>query len=84
MGIIIKPHAILRMKDREITRSQVYEVLQNPKEVIAVRFGRLVAYGEIEKRKLVVIYEKKDETTEVITALWVDERRLRTLGFTRV
>lgn len=84
MIITIKPHAELRMKDRGISETQVHRVLQNPREAIAARYGRLAAYGEIGERKLVVIYEKRDENVEVVTALWVDERRLKRLGFTRV
>jgi len=44
----------------------------------------LAAHGEIEERKLVVIYEKENEDIEVVTTLWVDERRLKKLGFTRI
>ena len=84
MIITIKPHAEMRMKDRGIIESQIYKVLQNPKEVISVRYGRLAAYGEVEERRLVVIYEKKNEDIEVVTTLWVDERRLKRLGFTRI
>lgn len=84
MTITIKPHAKMRMKDRGITETQTHKVLQNPKEVILVRYNRLAAYDEIEKRKLVVIYEKKNEDIEVVTTLWVDERRLKRLGFTRI
>ena len=72
------------MKDRGITEAQIHKVLLNPKEVISVRYGRMAAYGEIDEKKLVVIYEKKNEDIEVVTTLWVDERRLRTLGFTRI
>ncbi len=84
MIVTVKPHAELRMKDRGITIAQVHKVLRNPREVISARYGRLAAYGEVEERRLVVIYEKKDENIEVVTTLWVDERRLRTLGFTRI
>jgi len=37
-----------------------------------------------KERKLAVIYEKKNEDIEVVTTLWVDERRLKRLGFTRI
>ncbi|MFQ6064347.1 MAG: hypothetical protein ACE5L6_02620 [Candidatus Bathyarchaeia archaeon] len=56
----------------------------SPAEVVSVRYGRLAAYKRIEERELVVVYEKENEEIEVITVLWVDERRLRRLGFTRV
>jgi len=84
MVITMKPHAELRMKDRGITEPQIHKVLQNPREVISARYGRLAAYGKIEERKLVVIYEKRNENIEVVTALWVDERRIKRLGFTRI
>ena len=84
MVIIIKPHAELRMTDRGISEAQVRMVFQNPKEVISVRYGRLAAFGEVDEKSLVVIYERKNEIIEVVTALWVDDRRLKTLGFTRV
>ena len=79
--IIIKPHAELRMRDRRITENQIRKVLQDPKGVISVRYGRLAAYAEVDEGKLVVIYEKRYEVIEVVTALWVDERRLKRLGF---
>jgi len=79
--IIIKPHAELRMRDRRITENQIRKVLQNPKGIISARYGRLAAYGEVDEGKLVVIYEKRHEVIEVVTALWVDDRRLKRLGF---
>jgi uncharacterized DUF497 family protein len=79
--VVIKPHAELRMRDRGISEGQVRKVFQDPRDVISVRYGRWAAYCEVDGRRLVVIYEKRDETIEVITALWVDQRRLRTLGF---
>jgi len=84
MVVSIGRHAELRMKDRGISEAQVYGVLQDPREVVATRYGRLAAYAEVGERRLVVIYERRDGTVEVITALWVDERRLKRLGFTRV
>jgi len=30
------------------------------------------------------IYEERNGDIEVVTALWVDGRRLKTLGFTRI
>jgi len=84
MIIIIKPHATMRMMDRDITETQIREVLQNPTEVISVRYGRLAAHRKLQRRELVVVYEKKNGKIEVITALWVDKRRLHRLGFTRI
>lgn len=84
MIVIIKPHAEMRMLDRGITEMQVREVLRSPAEVISVRYGRFAAYRKLQARELVVVYEKKNKEIEVITVLWVDKRRLRRLGFTRI
>jgi len=84
VAVFIKPHAELRMRDRGISEADVRVVVQSPKEVVSVRYGRLAAFGEVDERKLVVIYERKNDVIEVVTALWVDDRRLRTLGFTGV
>lgn len=84
MTIIITPHAEQRMKDRRIASVQIGMILQGPKEIIRVKYGRLAAYGNIRNRKLVIIYEKRNENIKVITVLWVDKRRLKTLGFTRI
>lgn len=74
----------MRMLNRDITETQVREVLQNPTEVISVRYGRSAAHRNLQGKELVVIYEKKNGKIEVITALWVDKRRLHRLGFTRI
>ena len=84
MLVIVKPHAAMRMLDRGITETQVRDVLQSPKEVISIRYGRFAAYRRLHGKELVVVYEKKNEEIEVITVLWVDERRLRRFGFTRI
>lgn len=84
MIIVIKPHAKLRMEDRGVTEAQVREVLQSPVEVILAKYDRLAAYRKIEDRELVVVYEKKNGKIEVVTVLWVDKRRLKRLGFTRI
>jgi hypothetical protein len=84
VAVFIKPHAELRMRDRGISEAEVRVVVQSPKEVVSVRYGRLAAFGEVDERKLVVIYERKNDVIEVVTTLWVDDRRLRALGFTGV
>jgi len=59
--VIIKPHAEMRMLDRGVRETQVREVLENPAEIISVRYGRFAAHGKIHGKELVVIYEKKNE-----------------------
>lgn len=38
--------------NRGIVETRIHKVLQNPREVIPVRYGRLAAYGNIEEKKL--------------------------------
>ncbi|MGQ9640595.1 MAG: DUF4258 domain-containing protein [Candidatus Bathycorpusculaceae bacterium] len=66
-GLIAAQHAKQRMRDREITEAQISKILQEPKETISVKYGRLAVYREIKNRKLVVIYEKRNENIEVVT-----------------
>jgi len=84
MRISMKPHARLRMRDRKITLPQITKVLEDPVEIVAVRFGRFASYSKINDRLLVVIYEKKERSIEVVTVLWADSRRLRRLGFSGI
>lgn len=82
--IVFTSHAKLRMKDRGISEFEVHGVLESPVEVISVRYGRFAAFGKFGDKKLVVIYEGRDDTNVVVTALWVDDRRLKAFGFTRI
>ena len=77
--IEITPHARKRMEERGITIEQVKEVIQNPEETIEVKHGRKASYRRYGDKFVVVIYEEEDIL--IITALKVDERRLKRYGF---
>jgi hypothetical protein len=79
-----KPHALARMKEREITRYQVERVLTSPSETIEVRFGRRAAFGNINGRHLLVVYETRNGQKDVITAFWITPEGLRRYGFLRI
>ena len=79
--IEITPHARKRMEERGITIEQVEETVQNPEGTIEVKHGRKASYRRYGSKFVVVIYEEEGENVLVITALKVDERRLRRYGF---
>ncbi len=84
MGIHLKPHALKRMQERKIRSEHVEIVLSSPIETVEVRFSRLAAFGKVNGRYLVVIYQTRGEELEVITAFWIDKEGLRRFGFTRI
>ena len=57
----------------------------NPDEVIEAKHGRRAARKhEPSCYHIVTIYEAHREALIVVTAIRVDERRLRKIGFTRI
>ena len=84
MQIEFRPHALKRMDERSILENDVKLVVREPREVIPVKFGRLAAFNYVRGKVLVVIYERRDDTIEIVTAVWADEGRLMRYGFTRV
>lgn len=80
----LKPHALARMKERGITRHQVERVLTSPIETVQVRFGRRAAFGNINGRLLLLVYEISNGEKEVITTFWTTAEGLRRYGFLRI
>jgi len=80
----LRPHALARMKERGIARHQVERVLASPVETIQVRFGRLAAFGNINGRQLLVVYETRNGEKEVIITFWTTPEGLRRYGFLRI
>jgi len=72
------------MKERGIARHQVERVLASPVETIQVRFGRLGAFGNINGRQLLVVYETRNGEKEVIITFWTTPEGLRRYGFLRI
>jgi hypothetical protein len=72
------------MKERQIERSHVEQVLASSTETIEVRFSRRASFGNVNGRRLLVIYQINADEVEVITAFWINEDGLRKYGFTRV
>jgi hypothetical protein len=72
------------MKERQIEQSQIEQVLASPTETIEVRFSRRASVGNVNGRRLLVIYQINVDEVEVVTAFWINEDGLRKYGFTRV
>jgi len=72
------------MRERGISESDVRKVLENPIEVLDVKFGRRAAVAKIRTSYLVVIFESERDKLEVATVFYTDKNRLRRLGFSRV
>jgi len=84
LGVVLKPHALMRMAERRITRENVERVLASRVETIEVRFGRKAAFGNVNGRDLLVVYQTKNGDIEVITTFWIDKDGLRKYGFTGI
>jgi len=72
------------MKEREIKQRQVEKVVASPAETVEVRFSRHASFGNVNGRRLLVIYQVNGSMAEVITAFWINEEGLRKYGFTRI
>jgi len=84
LKVVLKSHALIRMAERRITRENVERVLSSQVETIDVRFGRKAAFGNVNGRDLLVVYQARNGDIEVITTFWIDKDGLRKYGFTRI
>ena len=56
------------MKERQIKQSHIEQVLASPTQTIDVRFSRRASFGNVNGRRLLVIYEINANEVEVVTA----------------
>jgi hypothetical protein len=78
-------HAEHRMREREISHEEISETLVRPDEIREMRYGRHGAFKRLVGGNfLVVIFERYNEDLIVVTALKVDESRVKRYGFTRI
>jgi len=84
LGLVLKPHALIRMAERGITHENVERVLTSQLETVEVRFGRKATFGNVNGRDLLVVYQSRNGDIEVITTFWIDKDGLRKYGFTRI
>ncbi len=69
MKIILSDHAKKRMKERNISFSQVQEAVDFS-EYSVRKEGKVEIYKKISNKTLKVIYEEKDNYIKIITLMW--------------
>jgi len=85
IGIIrFSEHALKRITERELDINLVEKVIEEPLEVIEVKFGRKAAYREHNDNYLVIVFEEQKDEIVVVTVLKVDGVRLNRYGFSRI
>ena len=66
-------HALWRMGQRELRRSQIELTLIEPERVIPSFRGRALAQRRFGHRTLEVVFRTEGHVTAVITAYWLEE-----------
>jgi hypothetical protein len=76
-------HALRRMRERGVTKSEIENAILHPLAVRETRYGRKVACGgpDAGMKYTVVISEQSGEDFIVVTSLKVDKERLQRYGF---
>ena len=82
--IRLSEHALKRLKERDIDIELIERAIEEPLEVIDVKFGRKAACSKLEGHYLVVIFEEQKDEIVIVTVLKVDEVRLNRYGFSRI
>ena len=82
--ISVSEHALKRINERDVEIELIEQVINQPLEVIDVKFGRKAAYMELKGYYLVVIFEEQKDEIVVVTVLKVDDVRLNRYGFSRI
>lgn len=80
----VSEHALKRIKERGIDIELIEQVMQEPLEVIDVKFGRKAACGKLDDHYLIVIFEERKDEIVIVTVLKVDYMRLNRYGFNRI
>jgi len=77
MSIEYSEHAELKIKEREIQKHEIEEIIKNPEEVfLDVETGNLVAVGDRKSKqghKLIVVYSQ--ERNKIVTV--IDTSRMK-------
>jgi hypothetical protein len=77
-------HALKRIKERGIDIEQAELVVKKPFGVIDVKFGRKACYRGFDGYFLVIIFEEQRSEIVIVTAVKVDNVRLKRYGFNRI
>ena len=69
--IIFTQHAIIRMKERVISRKDVKIMIQNPDNIYRSFDDRVIFQKKIKSKTLEVIIKKDDRKTIILTCYWL-------------
>lgn len=69
--IIFTDHALIRMKERGVSRTQVMAAIRNPEEVVEEEDGAKIFRKRFGNATLAVIAEIKKRKTVLITLYWI-------------
>ena len=68
--IFISRHALLRVRQREISLEEVKATIRRPDLKVPSKRGRLKAVKKFRGRELVVIYKRTRHLDIVVTVFW--------------
>lgn len=83
-NVVVSAHASRRAKERGIPEEWIKATINEPQEIIDVKFGRKASFKQFGDYYIVVIYEDHKSEIVVVTAVKVDKKRLKRYGFSRV
>jgi hypothetical protein len=73
MKVTFTDYALMRMHQRDILEEEVVAVLDSPPaRHTARRDGRREARGRVRRKRLLVVYVRRDDGNEVLNAMWED------------
>lgn len=73
MPFVYTKHADMRIKQRDLSASQIEQAVLQPGRVMPSFARRLLAQKEFSGRILEVVYRQEGETTIILTAYWLEE-----------
>lgn len=82
--IIFSKHALRRTRERGVDDNEVISTLEEPVEVVDVKYGRKASFKHFDCDYVVVIYETRNGEIVVVPSVKVDKKRLKRYGFRRI
>jgi hypothetical protein len=70
MAITYTEHALARLKERGILKSEVDDTVLTPNFIVPSQFGRLIAVKKYGDKYLKVISERSNNKIIVVTVYW--------------
>jgi hypothetical protein len=69
--IIFTNHALLKLKQRSLTKEKVIQTIENPDEIMLTYGDRNVILKKFGKLHLKVVFRKEGKDTVIITQHWI-------------